>query len=278
MRRQKLLTLFSSGYSQIAIIFPYVVAAPRYFAGAFQLGELMQTAQAFGQVQTALVLVRDELHRSRGLEGNRQPACWLRAGTCRCGPEKPQRADANRGSGRAGSLGFKGEYLLAGRLAAAHRPELPVSRRKPHSHIRAVRDGQKYADADAFRDMALLRWKSLPARGRPDTVLPQKPYLPLGTLRDARMLPNAAVKLRKDEVKAALGVCGMDAFAARLEEQANWAMQLSPGEQQRLAFCARCSCARTGCFSMRRRRPWTRNSEATLYASILESLAGLCGH
>ncbi len=54
MRRQKLLTWFSASYSQIAIIFPFVVAAPRYFAGAFQLGQLIQTAQAFNQVQNAL--------------------------------------------------------------------------------------------------------------------------------------------------------------------------------------------------------------------------------
>ena len=54
MRRQKLLTWFSASYSHIAIIFPFVVAAPRYFAGAFQLGQLIQTAQAFNQVQNAL--------------------------------------------------------------------------------------------------------------------------------------------------------------------------------------------------------------------------------
>src|SRR4029453_8716511 len=54
MRRQKKLTWFSSGYSQGAIIFPYVVAAPRSFSGAVQLGGLMQTVSAFGQVQEAL--------------------------------------------------------------------------------------------------------------------------------------------------------------------------------------------------------------------------------
>ena len=54
MRRQKLLTWFSSGYDQIAIVFPFVVAAPRYFSESIQLGGLMQIAQAFGQVQTAL--------------------------------------------------------------------------------------------------------------------------------------------------------------------------------------------------------------------------------
>ena len=54
MKRQKLLTWFRSGYNQIAIIFPFVVAAPRYFAGSIQLGGLMQTASAFNQVQDAL--------------------------------------------------------------------------------------------------------------------------------------------------------------------------------------------------------------------------------
>ncbi len=54
MKRQKSLTWFRAGYNQIATIFPFVVAAPRYFAGSIQLGGLMQTASAFGQVQDAL--------------------------------------------------------------------------------------------------------------------------------------------------------------------------------------------------------------------------------
>ncbi|MDE3208236.1 MAG: ABC transporter ATP-binding protein/permease, partial [Pseudomonadota bacterium] len=54
MRQQKKLTWFTSGYNQIAIIFPFLVAAPRYFTGAIKLGGLMQTASAFGQVQGSL--------------------------------------------------------------------------------------------------------------------------------------------------------------------------------------------------------------------------------
>lgn len=54
MKRQKKLTWFRSGYSQAAVIFPFIVAAPRYFSGGLQLGGLMQTASAFGQVQEAL--------------------------------------------------------------------------------------------------------------------------------------------------------------------------------------------------------------------------------
>ena len=54
MRRTKLLNSLVNGYSQIAIIFPIVVAAPRYFAGAMQLGGLMQTVGAFGSVQSSM--------------------------------------------------------------------------------------------------------------------------------------------------------------------------------------------------------------------------------
>src|SRR5438132_979553 len=54
MRQRKRLTAFTAGYAQAAIIFPFVVAAPRYFRGEIPLGGLVQTASAFGQVQDAL--------------------------------------------------------------------------------------------------------------------------------------------------------------------------------------------------------------------------------
>src|SRR5712691_1432529 len=57
MRRQKRLTWFTAGYGQAAIIFPFVVAAPRYFRGEMQLGGLMQVASAFGQVQDSLSFI-----------------------------------------------------------------------------------------------------------------------------------------------------------------------------------------------------------------------------
>ena len=54
MRRMKLLNTLTVGYDQVAVIFPVVVAAPRYFSGAMELGGMMQTVGAFGQVQSAL--------------------------------------------------------------------------------------------------------------------------------------------------------------------------------------------------------------------------------
>jgi putative ATP-binding cassette transporter len=54
MSRQKKLAFFTTGFQQIAVVFPYLVASPAYFAGLFQLGGLMQTASAFHSVQSAL--------------------------------------------------------------------------------------------------------------------------------------------------------------------------------------------------------------------------------
>src|SRR5436190_80538 len=57
MRQQKRLTWFTAGYNQAAIIFPFVVAAPRFFRGEIPLGGLVQTALAFGQVQQSLSFI-----------------------------------------------------------------------------------------------------------------------------------------------------------------------------------------------------------------------------
>src|SRR6185503_16919219 len=54
MQRTKLVNFFAAGYSQVSVIFPYIVVSPAYFAGAMQLGGLMQTASAFDSVQKAL--------------------------------------------------------------------------------------------------------------------------------------------------------------------------------------------------------------------------------
>src|SRR5678816_2357403 len=54
MKKRKQLTWFTSLYAQLAILFPYIAAAPRYFSGKITLGEFFQIASAFGQVQTAL--------------------------------------------------------------------------------------------------------------------------------------------------------------------------------------------------------------------------------
>ncbi len=274
MRRQKLLTFFSSGYSQIAIIFPYVVAAPRYFAGAFQLGELMQTAQAFSQVQTAL---------SWFVSSYTDLADWKATVNRLVGFERAL-ADADRRSrngltqievpgGRALSVSKANIYLPDGSpLLTGLNFELPAASRilisgpsgvGKSTLLRTLSGIWPYCDGNLC----------LPAGDR-TLFFPQKPYLPLGTLRDALCYPNTASSYAKDEVKAALGACGMAAFGGRLEEHANWAMQLSPGEQQRMAFVRALLLRPHWLFLDEATSALDEDSEAMLYTAILESLDG----
>src|SRR5256886_11022282 len=101
MQRPKTLTFLTSGYTQISIVFPFIVISPAYFAGAVQLGGLMQTASAFTSVQTAL---------SFFVNAYRSLAEW-RAGVARPGglenpaPRAPAGANGRQplpGSARAG--------------------------------------------------------------------------------------------------------------------------------------------------------------------------------
>ena len=66
--------------------------------------------------------------------------------------------------------------------------------------------------------------------------MPQRPYLPLGTLADALVYPRAAEELPRDRLVEALRAVGLPQLGDRLDEEGNWAQRLSIGEQQRLAF------------------------------------------
>jgi putative ATP-binding cassette transporter len=66
--------------------------------------------------------------------------------------------------------------------------------------------------------------------------VPQKPYLPIGTLRAALSYPEPPTAFAEDAIRDALDACGLGYLADRLEESRHWALELSPGEQQRMAF------------------------------------------
>ncbi|MGO8952788.1 MAG: ABC transporter ATP-binding protein/permease [Rhodomicrobium sp.] len=274
MRRQKLLTWFSSGYTQIAIIFPFVVAAPRYFSGAFQLGQLMQTAQAFGQVQTAL---------SWFVTSYTDLADW-KATVNRLSGFEQALAENDRRSGNgltqievphAGALSVSEAniYLPDGSPLLTN-----LSFQLPSASRVLVSGPSGIGKSTLLRSLCGI-WPycdgnmSLPAGDR-TLFFPQKPYLPLGSLRDAVCYPDASSNHSKSNVKAAFVQCGMEAFLGRLEEQANWALQLSPGEQQRLAFARALLLRPSWLFLDEATSALDEDSEAILYALILETLRG----
>ncbi|MFT4103708.1 MAG: ABC transporter ATP-binding protein/permease [Burkholderiaceae bacterium] len=304
MKRQKRYMWFSSFYGQLAIIFPFVVAAPRYFSGAIALGALMQTSEAFGKVQESLSWLVDSYTTladwraaiarldgfSRAIEAARALAPMAPDRAPADASEAPAAGPASVGAASVGSASVGsmsvgaasvdlpvagspaadpcaridlGYALVAVPVASPSSHAQPADAATPGWHDtpmpaivtrpllqtdhQRIEPGQHtlivgpsgtgkstlfrllagiwpFADGDVTRlpvDEALF--------------LPQRPYLPLGSLRDALCYPRQTRAASDAAIADALSAAGLPSLVARLDETANWTQVLSGGEQQRLA-------------------------------------------
>ena len=227
------LTLYQAGYAQMAIIFPYLVTAPRFFAGAITLGVMMQTASAFGQVYTALSFfvnnytvvaeLRAVMDRLKGLgeASDKKPATAIVV--------EPQ-AGADGIGVEAMSLALpNGQTLLQDTTLALTRGASTL-----------IQGTSGSGKSTLFRALAGI-WPfgkgrvRMPAGARV-LFLPQRPYIPIGTLRDAVKYPDEHSTASDGEIVEALTAARLGHLAARLDEDAHWTNILSGGEQQRLAI------------------------------------------
>ena len=236
MRQQKRLTWFTSGYGQAAIIFPILVAAPRYFRGEIPLGALMQTSQAFGQVQDSLSFI---------ITSYTDIAEWRAVVLRLLGFERALarvRAEAavegvHHGTGAAGTLSLDRVNLA---LPGGRSLMEDVSFDIQPGDTTLISGPSGAGKSTLFRAIAGI-WPfgrgevRLPRDGRV-LFLPQKPYLPIGTLREVVSYPTPAAGVADGALREALQIVGLPELATRLDETAHWAQALSPGEQQRIAF------------------------------------------
>ncbi len=235
IRRRKKLTWFTTGYAQLAIVFPFVVAAPRYFDKVIQLGGLMQIASAFGQVQDSLSFIvtsyteiaqyQAVVQRLSGFGGRMEEiAAEQRA---------PQPIAIERG-GEGVEIDALHLDLPDGRSLHQN-----VALKAMSGDALLVTGPSGAGKSTLLRAVAGL-WPF--GRGRirvtdgSSLFLPQRPYLPLGTLADAIAYPRAAGEVPRDGLVDALRAVGLPHLVDRLDEEGNWAQRLSIGEQQRLAF------------------------------------------
>jgi putative ATP-binding cassette transporter len=221
---------FNLTVSQIAVIFPWLIQAPRFLAGQIKLGDVMQTARAFGEVEEALSFFRMSydnfaqyravLNRLTGfMEANQQArdlpvvqtqeqlaGLSLQGVTVQRPDGAPLLQDLNF------SLGA-GESLLVKGASGSGKTTL----------LRTLAGLWPYAAGVVARPV-----------GARALFLSQKPYLPLGSLRTAVTYP--AEQADDALVQTALRKVQLGHLLGRLDEEADWSRILSLGEQQRLAF------------------------------------------
>jgi putative ATP-binding cassette transporter len=237
MRRQKILISFTVGYNQIANVFPFVVAAPRYFAGAIQLGGLMQIANAFDKVQGAL---------SWFIGAYSSFASWKATADRLLGFHYAIE-QAREEAAMAGGLALREDDRdeLAIEDVALNLPDGQALVAPSNAIVKAgesvlIRGPSGSGKTTLFRAIAGIWPFGSGHVRRPKNFkvlfLPQRPYLPIGTLKQVATYPDNEAAFAAEQVINALNTCGLSHLTGRLDESRHWALELSPGEQQRIAF------------------------------------------
>ena len=233
MRQTKILNFYVNGYAQLAVVVPLILAAPQYFAGAMALGGLMQTVSAFGRVQDALSYfvesydtiaqlaavvkrlasfnqhMEDAEHVENGISGTTAPAGGLELTNLQVALPDGRTLLENCNVNMP-----KGTKLLVTGVSGCGKSTL----------LRTLAGIWPYGQGQ----MAV-------GQGSRMLFLPQRPYLPLGSLRRALYYPLTTGG-NDTALHSVLQKVGLADFASRLDEVDDWSRILSLGEQQRLAF------------------------------------------
>jgi putative ATP-binding cassette transporter len=235
--RQKLLLWFTAGYNQVSVILPLVVVLPNYFGKVFKLGGLMQALRAFTQIQDALsffvnsyssiaqwrAVVRrlitflDHMYEveNKALVENKvhytmQDANTIVATNLTIYTPENEKLLENI------NLEFKhgNNYLIKGPSGIGK-----------STFIRVIAGIWPFGSGEI----------QLP-KGKSIMYLPQRAYMPIGTLREALLFPDRFWSVTDEELIKLLKACDLPDLTTRLADVSMWSEQLSPGELQRIAF------------------------------------------
>ena len=232
--KHKQLIWLNSGYSQIAIIFPFVVAMNRYLSKEITLGGLMQVANAFGSVQTSL---------SYFIDVYASLAQW-KAVVLRLTYFGRHMHEVSSEADKFHVDRFVTAEVVSADGLQVNLPDgTPLLKKisftlEPGQNV-LIRGVSGSGKSTLLRAISGI-WPFVEGRiSLPDTkdlmFIPQRPYLPLGTLRNALLYPGT--KMISDEhLLKLMEQCEIGYLSDKLDVVGDWSHVLSIGEQQRLAF------------------------------------------
>jgi len=233
-------TLVSQGSSLIAPVVPVLLCAPKFLDGSMSLGQVMQAASAFTIVQSAFGWLVDNYPRLADWN-----ACARRIASLMMSLDGLERAERGDGIGRIKRGETEGEAMLClndlsvtldDGTAVVGETEVVIE-----AGERLLVAGESGTGKSTLvRAIAgLWPWGGGSVNFHPDRrlfMLPQRPYVPSGTLRRAVAYPGAAEDWAVEQIGEALQKVGLNHLKEKIDEDAPWDQTLSGGEKQRLAF------------------------------------------
>jgi putative ATP-binding cassette transporter len=263
IRANKKLIWFQSFFGQAAVIFPFIVAAPRFFGGAIQLGQLIQISSAFGKVQDSLSWFVDNYDAL---------ASW-RATTDRLTSFEDSmiaqtKDNENLVTTPSTALESTGLNLALPTGAVLLADMSLKARTGDHILLKGPSGSGKSTLFRAFAGIWPFASGSIAKPGNA-MFIPQRPYFPNGSLRDALAYPEPATAYSDEALRQALDEALLPDLAARLDEEDAWSQKLSGGEQQRLAIARVLLKKPTWIFADEATSALDEAAEKTLYERLL---------
>ena len=281
IKKQKNLVWFTNFFGQAAVVFPFIVAAPRFFSGAIQLGQLMQISSAFGRVQDSLSWLVDNYSslaawrattdRLTSFEDNisaiAQQGRAQAAMNIVANDAQPAPADSLAVNDLSLNLP-NGQALLNG-LSLRAQPGESVLLNGPSGSGKST----------LFRALAGIWPFSTGRTHLPDNAMfiPQRPYFPDGSLRNALAYPEPAAKYDDAALKQALNDALLPQLTGRLDDEDAWSQKLSGGEQQRLAIARVLLKKPRWIFADEATSALDEQAEKTLYEKLVASVGARHG-
>lgn len=235
IKKQKQLSWLTNSYGQIAIIFPFVVAAPRYLSKDIALGGLMQIANCFGKVQESMSYFVDVYASLAEWQSCAERILTFDHHMKEIFEETERRSQALTRVSAAGHLSLShvdvslpdGRNLLSDASCTIQSGDRVLikgpSGAGKSTLLRVLAGFWPYAKGTIVGPAAKERM-----------FIPQRPYMPMGTLREAAAYPGHEADDK--DLLPLLDFCGLGYLAKSLDVEADWSHVLSLGEQQRLAF------------------------------------------